>query len=53
MKGHLTTKNGTWYAVYDASDAATGKRRRKWLKLDGCKGKREAQDKWALEKARC
>src|SRR3954464_10228178 len=51
MKGHLTTKNGTWYAVYDVLDPATGKRRRKWHKLEGAKGKREADTRWTLDKA--
>jgi len=44
MEGHLTTKNGTWYAIYDVADLATGKRRCKWLRLNDCKGKREARE---------
>jgi len=51
MKGHLTTKNGTWYAIYDVADPATGKRRRKWQKLEGAKGKRDADEKWTEIKA--
>src|SRR4051812_44154495 len=51
MKGHLTTKNGSWYAVYDIFDPATGKRRRKWHKLDAAKGKRDADEKWTAVRA--
>jgi integrase len=43
MKGHIRERGkGNWYAVIDASDPATGKRKRKWHSLEA-KGKREAQ----------
>jgi hypothetical protein len=43
MKGHVRKRGkGNWYAVVDARDPATGKRRRKWHSLKA-KGKREAQ----------
>lgn len=51
MKGHLTTKSGSWYAIHDVLDPASGKRRRKWHKLDGARGKREADEKWTAIKA--
>jgi integrase len=48
MKGHITEQGkGNWYAVVDVRDPATGKRRRKWHSLPGCKGKREAQARCA------
>ena len=42
MSGHVRQrgKKGQWYAVIDVSDG--GKRKRRWHKLDGCKGEREA-----------
>jgi hypothetical protein len=43
MKGHIRERGrGNWYAVIDARDPATGKRRRKWYSLDA-RGRREAQ----------
>ena len=48
MKGHVTEQGkGNWYAVVDIRDPATGKRKRKWHSLPGCKGKREAQERCA------
>jgi integrase len=48
MKGHVTEQGkGNWYAVVDIRDPATGKRKRKWHSLAGCKGKREAQERCA------
>jgi integrase len=52
MKGHVTEQGkGNWYAVIetygDVRNRKTGKiapgRKRKWIKLPGCKGLREAQ----------
>ena len=44
MKGHVRERGeGHWYAVLETRDAATGKRKRKWVSLSDCKGKREAQ----------
>lgn len=45
MSGHVRQrgKKGQWYAVFDVADPATGKRKRRWQKLDNCKGKREAE----------
>jgi integrase len=44
MKGHIKERSpGRWYAVIDARDPQTGKRKRKWHKLVKCKGKREAE----------
>jgi integrase len=46
MSGHVRQrgKKGQWYAVLDARDPATGKRKgRRWHKLGSCKGKREAE----------
>jgi integrase len=45
MKGHLRERppgTGNWYAVLDARDPATGKRKRKWHSLEAS-GKRAAQ----------
>jgi integrase len=43
MKGHIRERGaGNWYAVIDARDPTTGKRKRKWHSLEA-KGKREAQ----------
>lgn len=43
MKGHVRERGrGNWYAVIDARDPATGKRKRKWHTLDAA-GKRQAQ----------
>ena len=48
MKGHVRERGrGKWYAIVDLRDSATGKRKRKWHSLPGCKGKREAQEKCA------
>jgi hypothetical protein len=35
--------NGHWYAVLDIHDPVTGARRRKWISLPDCKGRRQAQ----------
>jgi hypothetical protein len=44
MKGHIRERGaGHWYAVLDERDPATGKRKRKWHKLDATT-KRKAQD---------
>jgi integrase len=44
MRGHVRVRgNGHWYAVLDIHDAVSGVRRRKWVSLPQCKGKREAQ----------
>ncbi len=45
MSGHVRQrgKKHQWYAVIDAIDPATGKRKRRWQKLENCKGKREAE----------
>lgn len=49
MKGHVRERGkGHWYAIVDVRDSTTGKRKRKWHSLPGCKGKREAQEKCAL-----
>ncbi|MGY4624587.1 tyrosine-type recombinase/integrase [Bradyrhizobium sp. USDA 4486] len=49
MKGHVRERGkGHWYAVVDIRDSVTGKRKKKWHSLPGCKGKREAQEKCAL-----
>lgn len=50
MKGHVRERGkGHWYAVIDIGrDPATGKRRKKWHTLPGCKGRREAQQRCAL-----
>ena len=47
MSGHVRQrgKRGQWYAVYDVTDPVTGRRKRRWEKLDNCKGKREAEKK--------
>jgi site-specific recombinase XerC len=43
MKGHVRERGkGNWYAVLDVSDPQTGKRKRKWHKLEAS-GKKEAQ----------
>src|SRR6516225_10009289 len=43
MRGHVRERGkGNWYAVIDARDPKTGKRKRKWHSLEA-KGKREAQ----------
>lgn len=43
MRGHVRERGkGRWYAVIDTRDGA-GKRKRKWVALADCKGKREAQ----------
>src|SRR5262245_54824451 len=47
MSGHVRQrgKKDQWYAVINVVDG--GKRKRRWHKLDNCKGKREAQVKCA------
>jgi Phage integrase, N-terminal SAM-like domain len=43
MKGHIRERSkGNWYTVLDVFDAETGKRKRKWHKLDAT-GKKEAE----------
>ena len=43
MKGHVRERGkGNWYAVIETRDMA-GKRKRKWVSLPDCKGKRDAQ----------
>jgi integrase len=43
MSGHVRQrgKKGQWYAIIDVFD--DGKRKRRWHKLENCKGKREAE----------
>jgi integrase len=43
MSGHVRQRGnkGQWYAVIDVFDAS--RRKRRWHKLDNCKGKREAE----------
>jgi integrase len=44
MNGHVRQRGaGKWYAVIDARDSRTGNRKRKWVVLSGCTGKRQAQ----------
>src|SRR5262245_16235123 len=44
MKGHVRERGkGRWYAVIDVRDPVTGERRRKFISLPDCKGKRAAQ----------
>jgi integrase len=44
MRGHVRERgNGHWYAVIDTRDPNTGARRRKWISLPECKGKRQAE----------
>jgi len=44
VRGHVRERgDGHWYAVLDIRDPVTGARRRKWVSLPQCKGKREAQ----------
>jgi integrase len=45
MSGHVRQrgKKGQWYAVFDVTDPVMGKRKRRWQKLENCKGKREAE----------
>lgn len=44
MKGHVRQRGDRWYVVIDAPrDPATDKRKRKWVRLPGCTGKRQAQ----------
>ena len=48
MRGHVRERgHGHWYAVLDIRDPVTGARRRKWISLSECKGRREAQIKCA------
>lgn len=47
MKGHIRERGkGNWYAVIEARDPATGKRKRKWHSLKANR-KREAEDECA------
>jgi integrase len=47
MKGHVRERGkGNWYAVLEDHDAVTGKRKRKWQRLQA-KGKREAETECA------
>ena len=48
MKNGLIERGDTWYAVIETRDPATGKRKRKWISLQGCTGRRQAE----LERAR-
>jgi integrase len=44
MKGHVRERGkGRWYAVLETRDPVTGERKRKWVTLPDCKGKRDAQ----------
>jgi integrase len=45
MSGHVRQRGqkGQWYAVFDVVDPVTGKRKRRWQKLENCKGKRDAE----------
>src|SRR5215813_1338050 len=43
MRGHVRLRGQRWYAVIDVQDATTQKRRRKWISLPDCKGKRAAE----------
>jgi integrase len=44
MRGPVRVRgNGHWYAVLDIHDPVTGARRRKWISLPDCKGRRQAQ----------
>jgi CRISPR/Cas system Type II protein with McrA/HNH and RuvC-like nuclease domain len=45
MSGHVRQrgKKGQWYAVFDTIDPVTRKRKRRWQKLENCKGKRGAE----------
>lgn len=44
MNGHVRQRGaGKWYAVIDARDPRTGQRKRKWIALSNCTGKRQAQ----------
>jgi integrase len=48
MKGHVRERGaGNWYTVIDIRDPQTGKRKRKWHSLPGCKGRRQAQNECA------
>jgi integrase len=48
MRGHVRERGaGHWYAVIDIRDPVTGARRRKWISLPGCKGRRQAEIKCA------
>lgn len=43
MRGHVRERGaGHWYAVIEGHDPS-GKRRRRWVSLPGCKGRRQAQ----------
>ncbi|WP_275168131.1 tyrosine recombinase XerC [Bradyrhizobium sp. CSS354] len=48
MKNGVIERGETWYAVVETRDPATGKRKRKWVSLPGCNGRRQAE----LERAR-
>jgi integrase len=44
MRGHIRERGRNhWYAVIDIRDPVTGERRRKWVSLPDCTGKRQAQ----------
>lgn len=44
MKGHVRQRGENhWYAVIDIRDSKTGRRKRKWIALLGCTGRRQAQ----------
>lgn len=44
MKGHVRQRGENhWYAVIDIRDSKSGKRKRKWVALSGCTGRRQAQ----------
>jgi hypothetical protein len=43
MRGHIRLRGNVWYAVLDIRDPNTGVRRRRWVSLPDCKGKRQAQ----------
>lgn len=45
MSGHVRQRGqkGQWYGIFDVLDPVTGKRKRRWQKLENCKGKRDAE----------
>jgi integrase len=47
MRGHVRLRGQRWYAVIEVKDPTTQKRRRKWISLSDCKGKRQAQGRCA------
>jgi integrase len=46
MSGHVTQQGDVWYAVVSIRDSEN-KRKRKWVALPNCRGKREAQKECA------